>query len=35
MRITALAGGGARFLVGLLDHLRAAHPDGGGARPPR
>ena len=32
MRITALAGGigGARFLVGLRDHLRAAYPDGSG-----
>ncbi len=32
MRITALAGGigGARFLVGLLQHLRTAYPDGDG-----
>jgi LPPG:FO 2-phospho-L-lactate transferase len=32
MRITALAGGigGARFLRGLLDHLRATQPDGAG-----
>lgn len=32
MRITALAGGigGARFLRGLLHHLRTAHPDGDG-----
>jgi LPPG:FO 2-phospho-L-lactate transferase len=32
VRITALAGGigGARFLVGLLAHLRTAYPDGAG-----
>ena len=31
-RITVLSGGigGARFLVGLLDHLRSVHPDGAG-----